>query len=252
MFQPLILLRLQYSCGTRYALSTINWVYTPIPALCDRNNQVQTSVDTIVETFADHYYTVTQSDNNQPQDWNPPLADSTKIIQSDIHLPITVATVQISIQSLKNTSPAPGGVHAKLLKHLNLQLLEAITFFFNRIWQERCFPTAWQETHILPICKPDKDATLPASYHPISLTIVLCKAMEKITVKRLHSYLENEKALDPYQCDFCSAISTIDNLLYLNEEIHLGFARQQHITCVFFDVKNSSVRLSPASLIKAM
>lgn len=226
--------------------------YTPIPAILNENNQLQTSVEAIAETFADHYYTITQADPSCTVDWNPPSDEYSEPEPSEINLPITVKEVQNSIRSLKNSSPGPDGIYAVMLKQINYQQLEALTFFFNRIWQEGCFPSSWREAFILPIHKPNKDKALPASYRPISLTSVLCKAMEKIVVKRLHHFLETKHLLDPYQCGFRPARSTQDNLIYLQEEINLGFHRKCHTTCVFFDIEKAFDRLLPSTILKSL
>lgn len=226
--------------------------YTPIPAILDQNNQLQTTESNIAETFADHYYKVTQADPNLSPNWNLLPETMEEMVPDEINTPITVEEVRASIRSLKNTSPGPDGVHACMLKNLNHQHCEALTFFYNRIWQEHDFPTAWQEAYILPIRKPDKNSTDPASYRPISLTNILCKALEKIIVKRLHHYFSKKNCLDPYQCGFRPAKSTLDNLLYLQEEIHLGFNRNQHVSCIFFDVEKAFDRLLPTTVFEAM
>lgn len=76
--------------------------------------------------------------------------------------------------------------------------------------------------------------------------------MEKILVKRLHHYPERENRSDQYQCDVCPAKSTLDNLLYLQEEIHLDFHRKQNITCIFFDVQKAFNRLLPTIVLQVM
>lgn len=227
-------------------------VYKPIPAIMDKNGQLQTTEDTIAEIFAEHYYSITQADPQCSAVLNPLPNNNLNSELGELNLHITTTEVQNSIRSLKNSSPGPDGIHAEMLKQMNREQLEALTFFFNRIWKEGCFPTSWREAYILPIHKPDKDKISPASYRPISLTSVLCKAMEKIIVKRLHHYLESKCILDPYQLGFRPARSTLDNLLHLQEEIHSGFHRKCHTTCVFFDVEKAFDRLLPSTILTSL
>ncbi len=224
--------------------------FTPIPVILDTDNQLQTTPEAIAETFAQHYYTVTKSDSTCNAQWRSLLTSPEEANSDGINAPIIINEVKNAVNSLKNTSPGPDGIRAILLKKLSHSHLAAITFFFNRIWQEHCFPAAWREAYILPIRKPNKEATKPANYRPISLTNVLCKTIEKILVKRLHTHLQDR--LDPYQCGFRQAMSTTDNLLYLQEEIHLGFSRNRHTTCIFFDVEKAFDRLSPATILESM
>lgn len=97
-------------------------------------------MEEIAETFADHYYTVTQADssltahdNHLPNRW-------TETENGKFNSPITTNEVRSSIRTLKNSSPGPDGIYAIMLKNLSYQQLEALTFF-NCIWQEHCFLT---------------------------------------------------------------------------------------------------------------
>lgn len=81
--------------------------------------------------------------------------------------------------------------------------------FFSLKWHEYNFPTTvWKEAYVLCIHKRNKNTTDPTNYQPISLT--------NIFFIRL------------WQKSISSAFtSTIDNLLYLQEIIHLSYNRKQ-------------------------
>ena len=46
-------------------------------------------------------------------------------------------------------------------------------------------PSAWKESTITPLLKPNKDPQEPKSYRPISLTSAICKTMETMVNNRL-------------------------------------------------------------------
>lgn len=62
-----------------------------------------------------------------------------------MNAPITVQEVKISLRSMRNTCPELDEIYATMLKNLNHQQCDALTFFCNRIWTEHNFPTAWRE-----------------------------------------------------------------------------------------------------------
>ncbi len=225
--------------------------YDPISAIKNANGELTTSPDSIAETFAEHYYKTTQL--------NTPVTQILPIHTTDIcpheeslNSPIRLDEVIKAIRHQKNSAPGPDRIHPMMLKKLSRENYQAITHLFNHIWDKHDFPTQWREAHIIPIKKPNKDKTLPCNYRPISLTNAFCKILEKILVQRLHVNLEERKLLNQYQCGFRPGRSTTDNLLYLQQEILLGFERKEQTTCIFFDIEKAFDRLWPSSILKAL
>ena len=56
-------------------------------------------------------------------------------------------------------------------------------------------PADWHHAIIQPLLKPNKDASVPESYRPTSLTSTLCKVMEAMVNKRLLWFLEKNKII---------------------------------------------------------
>lgn len=56
-------------------------------------------------------------------------------------------------------------------------MLEEILALMNNIWKEGTLPAA-EQTVVVPVLKPGKDALHARSYRPIALTAGLCKIME--------------------------------------------------------------------------
>ena len=71
------------------------------------------------------------------------------------------------------------------------------------------------------ILKPDKVATLPGSYRPISLLPVIGKLMEKIMTQRIANLMIQKGLINKFQAGFQKGKSTTHQLLRLSEHITL-------------------------------
>ncbi|GFT70847.1 hypothetical protein TNCV_4163321 [Trichonephila clavipes] len=63
-------------------------------------------------------------------------------------------------------------------------------------------PKIWKLSTVIPILKPNKDASECKNYRPISLTSTLCKLMEWVIHRRLMNWLIENKKLHFYQTAF--------------------------------------------------
>ena len=53
------------------------------------------------------------------------------------------------------------------------------------VWAEGYLLKEWKHAVVVPTLKPGKNPSDPSSYHPVALTTVLCKIMEKMVTNRL-------------------------------------------------------------------
>lgn len=111
--------------------------------------------------------------------------------------------------------------------------------FFNHLWKAAAFPRCWKSAHIIPLLKPGKDPSLPASYRPIALTSCLGKTYERLINRRLVYFLEEENILDINQCGFREGRSATDHLVRLETFIREAFVHRQHCVSVFFDLQKA-------------
>ena len=95
-----------------------------------------------------------------------------------------------AIHATKNFAPGPDKIHKEMLKYLPPEGLDSLLFMYNKILLQGYFPEEWLGSTIIPISKPGKDPTNPSSYHPIALTSVLRKIMERMINVRLSDFLE--------------------------------------------------------------
>lgn len=98
--------------------------------------------------------------------------------RQEIDLISTSETERI-IKGLK-TSKSPGldKIHNSLLKNLPPSAILLLTMIMNACLKLSYFPTQWKHAKVIAIRKPNKPATNPSSYRPISLLSSISKILE--------------------------------------------------------------------------
>lgn len=223
--------------------------FEPIPAIRNDRGEIISAEKDVAEIFADFFRRNTEAVIEAISEESITSIEC----QNDLmNQDILTSEVKEAIKNLKNSAAGPDRIHPLMLKHLRHLQVEQLTTFFNHIWNHHDFPNQWRLAHIIPLCKPGKDRTLPTSYRPISLTNVICKLIEKIIVKRLHYSLDQKGQLDRFQCGFRPKKSTTDSLIHLSQEILTGFARKQYTISVFFDINKAFDRIRPSTILHAL
>ena len=138
----------------------------------------------------------------------------------------------------------------ELLKHLHKNALKILLFFYNEIWEEGKLPTDWHHAIILPLLKPNKEASNPESYRPISLTPTICKVMETMISKRLQWFLEKNNLFSKNQSGFRKYKSTHDQILKLQDTILKKFKNKEHVLAIFIDFERAYDMLHVPTLLK--
>ncbi|GIY03015.1 probable RNA-directed DNA polymerase from transposon BS [Caerostris extrusa] len=138
--------------------------------------------------------------------------------------PITSSELLYAIQRLDfKKSPGPDGIHGQFIVNLGSCATKRLLHIFNLSWKLGRLPRQWKTTIVVPIRKPNKDASCMGSYRPIALTCMTCKLMERIILRRITSHLMNRNLLPQEQYGFRKGHSTIDQILYfVQRESHRG------------------------------
>ena len=92
---------------------------------------------------------------------------------------ISLKEVKLFIKKMKNKSPGDK-VYPQHLKHSSDKLLKLLSKLFNASKELGYFPDQWKKSFITMVLKPEKSASLPGSYRPISLLPVMGKLFEGI------------------------------------------------------------------------
>ncbi|XP_069946946.1 uncharacterized protein [Cherax quadricarinatus] len=83
--------------------------------------------------------------------------------------------------------------------------LFVLLHLFNLIWERGVLPQHWKSAIVLPFHKRGASGLDTSHYHPIALTSVVCKVMERLVNIRLMWFLETYNSLFPRQYSFRKA-----------------------------------------------
>lgn len=168
------------------------------------------------------------------------------------NLPFTRFELLYALSDCKGSSPGPDNIHYDFIKKLDETGIDQLLRIMNKIWIERVFPKKWKLSLIVPIPKQGKDFTLPNNTRPINLTNCPCKLMERMVNRRLVYFIEKNKRLNQFQSGSRRNRSTIDNLVFLENQIVTGFAKQEHTVAIFFDCEKAYDRTWRRFVIKSL
>ena len=144
-----------------------------------------------------------------------------------------------ALDSAESSAPGEDSIVYEMVRHLPEHAKIFFLKILNKIWETGILPKSWKISLIVPVKKPNKNATSASSYRPIALTSCLCKVMEKMINTRLVWYLEKNNLISPFQYGFRKNRSTLDPLFRLSNQIQQGFAQQKQTIAVFFDLEKA-------------
>ena len=113
----------------------------------------------------------------------------------------------------------PDKINNKIIKHLKPSLSVILAEIFTLSLKHGHIPKSWKEAAVLVIKKPDKLATDPSSYRPISLLNCLGKMLETVVTSKLYSWAETNNKINAQQSGFRKQRSTQDQLFKLTQQI---------------------------------
>ena len=119
--------------------------------------------------------------------------------------------------------PRLNSLYNEFLIHSSSSMHREFLRLANLIWKTGAVPSSFLHAIIVPILKPDKDATEAKSYRPIALMFCLAKLVKRLVVNRLTYHLESMNTLSTVQSGFRSNYLTTDPLMRLVAEVSQGF-----------------------------
>ena len=159
--------------------------------------------------------------------------------RKEYNSPITRHEVEETLGQLKDTSAGDDLIHNKFLKHLPPEIIKWLVEIFNRIFSTGEIPNQWREALVIAIKKPEKLASDPNSYRPISLLPALGKVFERIVAKRLEFHLETKGYLSNSQCGFRKRLCTMDAIARYEINIRNALSSRGVCLSVFFDLASA-------------
>ena len=101
---------------------------------------------------------------------------------------------------------------------------------------------------MIPVFKKN-DPLKVENYRPISLLCIFSKIFEKCVYKYLHNFVISNNLITPHQSGFTKGDSTVNQLLYLSDEIARALDDGKEIRSVFFDISKAFDRVWHGGLL---
>lgn len=218
------------------------FVASPLPSLKINNTLISKPTE-VANELGKHFSKVSSPNNYSPEFQRIRNSEITLKFDSGKSEPynykFSIRELREALSSSKSTAPGEDTIIYEMLKHLPDDAKKYLLKIINKIWETGILPKEWKISIIIPIKKPNKDASQATSYRPIALTSCVCKLMEKMINTRLVWHLETKGLISPFQFGFRKNCSTLDPLLRLTNQIQQGFAKKCQTIGVFFDLEKA-------------
>ena len=223
-----------------------NHRYNPVHALQDPvTGDIVYDKNSIARVHAEHIAQVSSEDFVSPSFRSLKLVAEQSTLNFNggdtfsYNLPFTEQELFDALRHCPDSAPGPDSIPYAFVRHFDPNMFRYLLELYNQLWSQGVFPVEWRHAHEIPIPKPNKDPSLPTNSRPISLTMCLCKLMEKMVNPRLLWFAENNGLLSPSQSGSRPGRSTLHSLVCLEEQIKRGFANRQPTVAVFFDISKA-------------
>ena len=118
------------------------------------------------------------------------------------------------------------------------EALATLTDAINQSFIDGKFPSFLKLAIVVPLYKGGDDQD-PASFRPIALLPTMSKIIEKIVKKRIISFIETHKIIDPVQFGFQNNLSTTDAIFSFLEGLYLKLNDNESAAAVFCDLSKA-------------
>ena len=114
---------------------------------------------------------------------------------------------------------------------------------------EGILPEQWKQANLTPVSKSGKKDRVK-NYRPISVTSIICRAMEKTIRNAIIDYLENNNIISENQRGFRKGTSCITQLLECLEDWTSGLDNKKDFVIIYFDFKAAFDKVLHKRLLK--
>ena len=141
---------------------------------------------------------------------------------NELYLTNIVLSEKIIIEAIHELSTrsaaGPDGIPSSLLVNCATELAPLLLIVFTHSLSSGVVPPSFKLAAITPVFKSG-DRTTPSNYHPISLTSVFSKVLERIIRKQVSSFIDKKGCLNSTQHRFRSGRSCLSALLSVFDDI---------------------------------
>ena len=139
-----------------------------------------------------------------------------------------------------NKATGSDGISGQMLLLCDESAILPLQIIFRNILLTSIYPDTWKLANVTPIFKKG-DKQLIKNYRPISILPICGKIFKKIIYNNLYSYFNVNNLITKNQSGFRPGDSTINQLLYLVNEIHQAFENPKslEVRAVFLDISKA-------------
>ena len=130
-------------------------------------------------------------------------------------------------------------VHNKMLHNTSQEFRKIILFLINQTVQQSKIPQEWKNSVINMIPKKQNNSSDPKQYRPISLTSCIAKLAERLMLKKMKEFMENNNIISKQQSGFRKQRQTRDNLFHLTQKASESINRGKKMVSIFFDIASA-------------
>ena len=156
---------------------------------------------------------------------------------------------------LKKVNPqkanGPDLIPSRVLNECAPQIAPYLAIIYNQSLSEHQLPKDWLQANICPVFKKGS-RTIASNYRPISLTCVICKAMEHILFHHIIKHLDQFDILKDYQHGFRKGRSCETQLLITIEEIAKSLDNRSQVDLLVLDFSKAFDTVPHARLLKKL
>jgi len=186
----------------------------------------------------------------------PNSTTSTPNLNLNLNMPIWInqnSVTKLIYQLKPNKAPGPDAITAKMLKNLPNKVIKFLVNIYDNIIKYSHVPQKWCLSKAIFIPKNSKTPKNdPKAYHPICLSNILFKILEKL----IQSFLEEGKIypdkLSNRQHGFHHNRSTLTSLSSVINYIETNSSQNQPTLAVFLDIHGAFDNINPYNAIKKL
>ena len=140
-----------------------------------------------------------------------------------------------SIKELRcNSSAGPDGVPAVLLKKACGSIALPLSLLWNKSMEVGEIPRLYKKGNISPIYKGG-NRTLPKNYRPVTLTSHIIKLFEKVIVKKMANFMDENALYNNQQHGFRSRHSCLSQLIDHFQQIIVALNEGKDVDVIYLD-----------------
>lgn len=166
-----------------------------------------------------------------------------QVCSDSLEIAQRIVTVEKTRWAIKSFQPfkAPGGDEIlPIMLQKGLPSLEIkITNLLQASLANGYVPSSWRKVNVVFIPKPGKDADLPKSYRPISLSSFLLKTLERLVDIYIRETIDRSKPLHKLQFAYMKGKSTELAAHHLVTKLEKTLSWKQIALCAFMDIQGA-------------